>query len=418
MERKSGVSLRAVDFIQSFLRHESISGLLLVFAAAAAMVMANYPMLAPLYDSFLHVKASVKIGSIGLEKSLLHWINDGLMAIFFLLVGLELKREFYAGELSSRERVVMPALAAIGGMALPAVIFVAINGANPENLRGWAIPTATDIAFALGILALLGKRVPLALKTFLLALAMFDDLGAIIIIAVFYTDTLNLYELGAAAAAIAVLMFFNRGLRIRSLAPYIIVGLFMWASVLKSGVHATLAGFVLALTIPYVTARERGTEDVHHVADNPALVLEHMLHPWVIWFIMPVFAFANAGVSLDGDIGALLLDPLTLGVALGLFFGKQAGVVGAVMVGRALGWLTLPPGVRLTHLWGVGLLAGIGFTMSLFIGTLSFVTEAQQTAMRLGVLTGTMLSAVTGWLVLVLSLPRMPGGAGVAASGD
>ncbi|HHN66638.1 MAG TPA: Na+/H+ antiporter NhaA [Thermopetrobacter sp.] len=408
VKHKGGVVLRAVDHIQSFLRHESISGLLLILAAAIAMVMANHPLLAPLYDAFLHVKASVKIGSIGLEKGLLHWINDGLMAIFFLLVGLELKREFYAGELSSRERIVMPALAALGGMVVPALIFVAINGANPENLRGWAIPTATDIAFALGILALLGRRVPLALKTFLLALAMFDDLGAIVIIALFYTDALDLAQLAAAGTAIALLLAFNRLLRIRSLAPYIIVGVVMWAAVLKSGIHATLAGFVLALTIPYITARERGTEEVRHVPDNPALVLEHMLQPWVAWFIMPIFAFANAGVRLDGDIGAVLVDPLTLGVALGLFLGKQAGVVGAVLAGRALGWLRLPPEMGVVHLWGVGLLAGIGFTMSLFIGSLSFASPDQETAMRVGVLSGTILSALAGWGLLAMSLPRKP----------
>ncbi len=399
-------AIRAVDYIHAFLRHESVSGILLVLAAILAMIMANHPALAPLYDSFLHTKASVKIGDIGLEKGLLHWINDGLMAIFFLLVGLELKREYYAGELRSRERVVMPALAALGGMAVPALVYVVINVGNPENLRGWAIPAATDIAFALGILALLGKRVPLALKTFLLALAMFDDLGAIVIIALFYTESLDVSQLAAAGSAIVVLLFFNRVLRIRALAPYIIVGVFMWASVLKSGIHATLAGFVLALTIPYVTARERGHEEVHHVPDNPALSLEHMLQPWVAWFIMPIFAFANAGVNVSGDIMAVLANPVTLGIALGLFLGKQAGVVGGVLLGRALGWLTLPPGTRLAHLWGIGMLAGIGFTMSLFIGALSFTAPEQQAAVRIGVLGGTLLSAVTGYLLLLLTLPR------------
>ena len=399
-------AIRAVDYIHAFLRHESVSGILLVLAAILAMIMANHPALAPLYDSFLHTKASVKIGDIGLEKGLLHWINDGLMAIFFLLVGLELKREYYAGELKSRERVVMPALAALGGMAVPALVYVVINAGNPENLRGWAIPAATDIAFALGILALLGKRVPLALKTFLLALAMFDDLGAIVIIALFYTESLDVSQLAAAGSAIVVLLFFNRVLRIRALAPYIIVGVFMWASVLKSGIHATLAGFVLALTIPYVTARERGHEEVHHVPDNPALSLEHMLQPWVAWFIMPIFAFANAGVNVSGDIMAVLANPVTLGIALGLFLGKQAGVVGGVLLGRALGWLTLPPGTRLAHLWGIGMLAGIGFTMSLFIGALSFTAPEQQAAVRIGVLGGTLLSAVTGYLLLLLTLPR------------
>ncbi len=404
--RPENRAIRAVDYIHAFLRHESVSGILLVLAAALAMIMANHPALAPLYDTFLHTKASVKIGSIGLEKGLLHWINDGLMAIFFLLVGLELKREYHAGELKSRERIVMPALAALGGMLVPAVIYVAINAVSPENLRGWAIPTATDIAFALGILALLGKRVPLALKTFLLALAMFDDLGAIVIIALFYTDNLVPGELVAAGAAIAVLLLLNRVLRVRALAPYIIVGVFMWASVLKSGIHATLAGFVLALTIPYVTERERGHEEVHHVPDNPALALEHMLQPWVAWFIMPIFAFANAGVAISGDITGVLANPVTLGIAMGLFLGKQVGVVGGVMLGRALGWLSLPPGMSLAHLWGIGLLAGIGFTMSLFIGTLSFAAPEQQAAVRIGVLGGTLLSAVAGYVLLLLTLPR------------
>ncbi len=372
------------------------------------MIMANHPALAPLYDAFLHTHASVRIGDAGIEKGLLHWINDGLMAVFFLLVGLELKREFFAGELSSRDSIIMPALAALGGMLVPALVYVAINLflGTPENLKGWAIPAATDIAFALGILALLGRRVPLALKTFLLALAMFDDLGAIVIIALFYTNSLDLYQLYLAAIAILVLAVFNRVLRIRALAPYIIVGLFLWAAVLKSGVHATLAGFVLALFIPYVTAHERGSVEVRHVQENPALVLEHMLQPYVALFIMPLFAFANAGVAVQGSLPQLLLHPITLGIALGLFIGKQAGVLGGVLLGRALGWLKLPQAMRITHLYGVALLAGIGFTMSLFIGTLSFTDPAQDGAVRVGVLAGTLLSAIAGFIVLFLTLPR------------
>ena len=398
--------IRAVGYIHSFLKHESTSGILLIVAAAAAMVMANHPALATWYDHFLHLKASVRIGEMGIEKGLLHWINDGLMAIFFLLVGLELKREFFAGELSSRDRIVMPALAALGGMAVPALVYVLINITQPDNLRGWAIPAATDIAFALGVLALLGKRVPLALKTFLLALAMFDDMGAIVIIALFYTEGLDLYQLYLAAVAIVILAVFNRVLRIRALAPYILVGLFLWASVLKSGVHATLAGFVLALFIPYVTAHERGSVEVHHVKENPALVLEHMLQPYVALLIMPLFAFANAGVRLDGPVLELLLHPVTLGVAGGLFIGKQLGVFGAVWLGSRLGLMRLPEGMRLVHLYGVALLAGIGFTMSLFIGTLSFTAIEQITAVRLGVLSGTLISAIAGFFVLFLTLPR------------
>ena len=398
--------IRAMSYIHAFLRNESISGILLILAAALAMIMANHPALAPWYDSFLHTKASVKIGDAGIEKGLLHWINDGLMAIFFLLVGLELKRSFFDGRLSSGKRVMMAAFAAAGGMLVPAIIYALINLQYPENMRGWAIPTATDIAFALGVLSLLGKRVPLALKTFLLALAMFDDLGAVIIIALFYTEALDIYQLGMAGFALVVLALFNRVLRIRSLAPYILVGLFLWLSVLKSGVHATLAGFALAMFIPYIPERERGTAAVHHVRENPALVLEHMLQPYVALLIMPLFAFANAGVRIEGSIMELLLHPVTLGIALGLFVGKQLGVFGAVWLGRKLGLVAMPPRMTLAHLYGVAMLAGIGFTMSLFIGTLSFQVLEKITAVRLGVLGGSILSAVVGYLVLAATLPR------------
>ena len=398
--------IRAMSYIHAFLRNESISGILLILAAALAMIMANHPLLAPLYESFLHTKASVKVNGYGIEKGLLHWINDGLMAIFFLLVGLELKRSFFDGRLSSGKRVMMAAFAAAGGMIAPALIYVFINQSYPENLRGWAIPTATDIAFALGVLALLGKRVPLVLKTFLLALAMFDDLGAVIIIALFYTDALDMSQLAMAGMALFILAVFNKVLRVRALAPYIIVGLFLWVSVLKSGVHATLAGFALAMFIPYISERERGTKDVHHVKENPALVLEHMLQPYVALLIMPLFAFANAGVRIEGSVLELLLHPVTLGVALGLFIGKQLGVFGAVWLGRKLGLVSMPPRMTLAHLYGIALLAGIGFTMSLFIGTLSFEVFEKIAAVRLGVLGGSLISAVAGFAVLALTLPR------------
>ena len=398
--------IRAMSYIHAFLRNESISGILLILSAALAMIMANHPALAPLYDAFLHTKASVKIGDAGLEKGLLHWINDGLMAIFFLLVGLELKRSFFDGRLSSGKRVMMAAFAAGGGMLAPAIIYMTINLIHPENLRGWAIPTATDIAFALGVLSLLGKRVPLTLKTFLLALAMFDDLGAVLIIAFFYTEALDMSQLGMAGIALVVLALFNGVLRIRALAPYIIVGLFLWVSVLKSGVHATLAGFALAMFIPYISERERGTKEVRHVKENPALVLEHMLQPYVALFIMPLFAFANAGVRIEGSVMELLLHPVTLGVALGLFIGKQVGVFGAVWLGRLLGVVALPPRMTLAQLYGIALLAGIGFTMSLFIGSLSFEAFDKTTAVRLGVLGGSLLSALAGYLVLALTLPK------------
>ncbi len=396
--------LRGIDYVFRVIRHESFAGLLLILAATAALLMANDPVLSHYYEGFLHLKAMVQIGDVRIEKHLLHWINDGLMAIFFLQVGLELKREFYVGELKSREQVILPALAALGGMAVPAVIYALVNIAHPENLRGWAIPTATDIAFALGILSLLGKRVPLALKTFLLALAMFDDLGAIIVIALFYTESLNATALTWAGALLAILVFFNVVLRIRAIGPYLIVGLFMWASVLESGVHATLAGFLLALTIPYVTPKQRGTLETHHMHDNPALALEHMLVPYVTLLIMPLFAFANAGVTLSGNIAELFTAPITLGIALGLFIGKQVGVFGTIWLGTRTGLMRLPHGIHLPSIWGVSLLAGIGFTMSLFIGSLSFDDLARQNAVRLGVLTGTLFSAVAGFVVLLFAL--------------
>ncbi len=399
-----GVALRARNYIHAFLRSESFSGMLLLLAACVAMVMANHQALRPWYDAFLQVPGVLRLGALAIEKPLLLWINDGLMAIFFLLVGLELKREFIAGELSSRDRILMPAIAAAGGMAMPALVFLAVNHSHPELLRGWAIPTATDIAFALGILALLGSRVPLALKTFLLALAMFDDLGAIIVIAVFYTEKLDFAPMMMAASAIVALLLLNR-MGVRRLGPYLIIGFFMWASVLKSGIHATLAGFVLALLIPYVTAAERGHEDVHNVADNPALVLEHALVPYVAYFVMPVFAFANAGVALPGSLMDTLMQPLTMGILLGLFVGKQIGVFGSVWVAQRLGFLKPMSGVRPVHIYGVAALTGIGFTMSLFIGTLSFHTLEHAASVRIGVLGGSLLSAVFGLALLALTLP-------------
>ncbi len=404
LEENEGRPLRGIDYVFLVIKHESFAGLLLILAAAAALVMANDPVLSHLYEHFLHMKGVVQVGEVRIEKHLLHWINDGLMAIFFLQVGLELKREFYVGELKSRDQIILPALAAFGGMLVPAIIYALVNIAHPENLRGWAIPTATDIAFALGVLSLLGKRVPLALKTFLLALAMFDDLGAIIVIALFYTESLNATALWWASVFLGVLVFFNVVLRIRAIGPYLIIGLFMWASVLESGVHATLAGFLLALTIPYVTPKERGTVEVHHMHDNPALALEHMLVPYVTLFIMPLFAFANAGVALSGNVAELLTAPITLGIVLGLFIGKQVGVFGTIWLGTRMGLMRLPHGIHMWSIWGVSLLAGIGFTMSLFIGSLSFEGIAQQNAVRLGVLTGTMFSAIAGFVVLLFTL--------------
>ena len=406
--------IRAATYIQTFIRSEAASGLLLMLAAVAAMVAANHAPLTGWYETFLNTIAAVRLGNFAIEKPILLWINDGLMAIFFLLVGLELKREFLGGELASRDRILMPAVAAAGGMIVPALVFVLVVLASgrPELLRGWAIPTATDIAFALGMLSLLGRRVPLALKTFLLALAMFDDLGAIVIIAVFYSHHLDYGPMAAAGAAIGALILLNV-MKVRKLGPYLIIGLFMWASVLKSGIHATLAGFVLALLIPYVTAKQRGHEEVEHVEDNPALVLEHALVPYVAYFVMPIFAFANAGVALPGSLLATLAQPLTLGIMAGLVLGKTLGVFGSVQLATRLGLLKPMDGVRTVHLLGVAMLTGIGFTMSLFIGTLSFDTLQHAAAVRIGVLGGTLLAAAGGLALLALTLPR----AGVAAAG-
>ena len=382
--------------IREFMRHEAASGAILVAAAALALILDNSP-LAPIYDGLLGVPAAVQIGTLAISKPLLLWINDGLMAVFFLLVGLEIKREMMEGELSSLRQAALPGLAAIGGMAVPALIFVALNWHDPAALRGWAIPSATDIAFALGVLALLGPLVPLSLKVFLLALAIIDDLGAIAIIAIFYTADLGLVPLVLAGAGILGLVTLNR-LGITRPAAYILLGIAIWVCVLKSGVHATLAGVALAFAIP--------TRDRAHPEVSPLRVWEHLLHPWVAYGIMPVFAFANAGVSLAGFQWSVLLAPLPLGIALGLFLGKQVGIMGAVWLAVRGGLARLPDGVTWGHIYGASLLAGIGFTMSLFIGSLAF-SDAEHAAMvRLGVMFGSLLSGLGGYVVLRLATAR------------
>ncbi|HEX9771662.1 MAG TPA: Na+/H+ antiporter NhaA [Kiloniellales bacterium] len=383
--------------IREFLRLEAAAGIVLVMAAGLALVMANSA-LAPFYRVFLEVPVVVQVGALTLAKPLLLWINDGLMAIFFLLVGLEIKREVLQGELSSWSQASLPGLAALGGMAVPAVIYVLINLGDPVTLRGWAIPTATDIAFALGVLALLGSRVPAALKIFLLALAIMDDLGAIVIIAVFYTADLSVISLGLAAAGIVMLALFNVFGVVR-LAAYVMVGLAVWVCVVKSGVHATLAGVAVAFFIPL----KAKTED----ARSPLEHLEHTLHPWVAFAILPFFAFANAGVSLEGLTPASLFTPVPLGVAAGLFIGKQVGVFGFTYGAVRLGLARRPEGVTWLQVSGLALLTGIGFTMSLFIGTLAFDDMAHATGVRLGVLAGSLLSAVGGYVLLRLSSPSI-----------
>ena len=384
----------ALKAVQEFIRHEAFSGILLFAAAIAAVAMDNSA-LSWLYDAILQTPVSLRIGHLALDKPLLLWINDGLMAVFFLLVGLELKREFLQGQLSSRSQIILPALAALGGIAVPALIYTAINGASPDLARGWAIPTATDIAFALGVMALLGPRAPRSLKLFLLALAILDDLGAIIIIALFYTDNLTLVPLAVAAAAIGGLALLNMR-KVTRLAPYILLGVVLWVSVLKSGVHATLAGVVLAMFIPIAGKGAR---------KSPLRHLEHALHPYVAYGVMPIFAFANAGVSFAGVSLATLMQPLPLAIAAGLFIGKQAGVFGAVALAVRSGLAARPDGASWLQLYGVALLTGIGFTMSLFIGMLSFADPAHAAGVRIGVITGSLLSAIAGYAILRLAPP-------------
>lgn len=379
---------------RSLIPKETLPGLLLMAAMAAALIAANSPLYG-LYQELLDTYAQLSVGSFELRKPLLLWINDGFMAVFFFLVGLELKREILAGELSDRRRVVLPLIAALGGIAVPALIYAAINRNDPMALKGWAIPAATDIAFALGVLALLGKRVPLALKIFLASVAVIDDLAAIIIIAVFYTSELSVASLAAAGAIIATLALVNR-MGVTAKTPYLLLSIALWVAVLKSGVHATLAGVVVAAFIPYRPAKG---------SDETVLVkLEHDLHPWVAYGILPIFAFANAGVSLAGLSFASLMQPVPLGIAAGLFIGKQAGIFGASLIAVKLGLAKLPLAVSWMQLYGVSLLCGIGFTMSLFIGSLAFEQSGGESDYevddRLGILTGSLLSAIAGTLVL------------------
>ena len=401
------IGARGLERLAGLWRHEAAGGVLLMMAAASALLLDNSP-LAWLYDGLLATPVVVQVGALLIDKPLLLWINDGLMAVFFFLVGLEIKRELLVGRLSSWQQAALPAIAAVGGMVVPAAIYLAIAGGDPTTAQGWAIPAATDIAFALGVLALLGSRVPAALKVFLLALAILDDLGAIIIIALFYTAELSVTSLAIGAIGVALLVALNR-FGVTRIAPYLLIGLVMWVCVLKSGVHATLAGVIVALTIPLRQTEGSG--------EPPLVRLEHVLQPWVAFFVMPVFAFANAGVALGGLTLADLLAPVPLAIALGLFLGKQLGVFGFAWLGTRAGLCRLPDGVSWTQIYGAALLAGIGFTMSLFVGTLAFADPDYAAAVRLGVLAGSTLSAVMGYAVLRLAtepvrqmntLPRRP----------
>ena len=376
-----------ISALRSLLTAESASGMILIVAAALALLVANSPV-APTYFAALDARVA------GL--SVIHWINDGLMALFFLLVGLEIKRELMDGHLSSWSRRVLPGVAALGGMIAPALIYVALNANEPAQLRGWAVPVATDIAFALGVLALLGDRIPVSLKIFLTALAILDDLGAVAIIALFYTADLRLGWLALAMVALALgLALARRG--VVRLAPYLILGMLMWTLVLRSGVHPTLAGVALAMVVPL--RRSPGRPDD---PSSPLHRLEHGLQPWVAYLVLPVFGFANAGVSLAGVDAATLLQPLPLGVAAGLFLGKQLGVFGTTWAAIRLRWAVRPEGASLGQLYGVALLCGIGFTMSLFIGLLAFANaSALQSEVKLAILAGSLLSALAGTMVLV-----------------
>ena len=382
------------ESMRRFLQAESSGGIVLMAAAALALLLANSP-LADAYFASLATEIAVTIGGAGIEKPALLWINDGLMAVFFFLIGLEVKREVLTGQLSSWKQSSLPLFAAIGGMVLPALVFVAINQSNPENLSGWAIPAATDIAFALGILALLGKRVPVALKALLLAVAVIDDIGAIAIIAIFYTPGVEVTMLIGAAAVLALLALFGRA-KVGSSIPYVLLGIVLWVLVLKSGVHATLAGVALAMTVPISDKN----------GDSVLERMEHALHNWVAFFVVPVFALANAGVTVSGLSLSDLLEPLPLGIALGLIIGKQLGIVGFAWAAVKTGIAQLPVGVNWRQIHGLSLIAGIGFTMSLFIGNLAFSDAAQIDAVKVGVLTGSLISAVLGIILLKAAAPK------------
>ncbi len=383
--------------MREFLQLESASGLLLIGATVAALVLANIPSAQKAYDWFLGLQLTITVGGLGVDKPLLLWINDALMVFFFMLVGLELKREMVEGQLSRPDQVILPVMAAIGGLVVPAAIFWYINGDFVSQKNGWAIPTATDIAFALAMLGLLGSRVPLSLKIFLATIAIVDDIAAIVIIAVFYTSDLSIVSLVLAGAGIAVLAALNRA-RVMRLAPYMLTALFIWLCVLKSGVHATLAGVVVAAFIPL-----RAGDD-----ESPARHLEHTLHPWVAFAVLPIFAFANAGISFHGMSMEKLMNGVPMGIIFGLFVGKQVGVFGMIALARLLRIAELPPGATWLQVYGISVLCGIGFTMSLFIGTLAFEYGNFDLlyGVKMGVLIGSVLSAVFGLWVLNLALPK------------
>jgi len=376
-----------------FFKLEAASGLVLLFAAVIALIISNSE-ISDLYFSYLNKYLFIGINDFGLKLTVIHWINDALMAIFFFFVTLEIKREFLQGELSDIKQALLPIIAAVGGMVVPALVYVYINIDNPETLRGWAIPSATDIAFSLGVLSLLGKRVPLSLKVFLTALAIIDDLGAIVIIALFYSGELSIKYLSLMLLAFVILLVINK-FNIKKFLPYLIIGLFLWDFTHNSGIHATIAGVLLAMTIPH----RKKEKDF-----SLLLKVEHAVSPYVAFGIMPIFAFANAGVSLEGLTFSSLLDNVPLGIVLGLFFGKQLGVFVFSYISIRLKIAKMPNNSNWYNFYGVGVLTGIGFTMSLFVGNLAFVDNLQyMDGVKIGVLTGSLLSTLFGYFLILLS---------------
>lgn len=389
------------SFIQKFFKQESAGGILLVIFAVLAIAVANSPLYG-LYRRLMEMPVAVRVGSLEIAKPLLLWVNDGLMALFFLLVGLELKREFLQGELSSRKKVVLPGLGALGGMIMPAAIYVFFNAQDPMALKGWAIPAATDIAFALGVLALLGSRAPAGLKIFLTSLAIFDDIGAILIIAFFYTSKISFAALIIAGVCLLALFMLNRrGVAQKSV--YLTLGVIMWVALLKSGVHATLAGILLALFIPLKSSEPSGP--------SPLETLEHDLHSAVAFIILPLFAFCNSGIHFSGMGWEQVLHPIPLGIALGLFVGKQVGVFAFCWLGIKWGLAELPTRATWLSFYGTAVLCGIGFTMSLFIGSLAFEETGVNLLIdeRLGILAGSLLSGLWGyWILRLAGKPAQP----------
>jgi len=384
---------RHVKMIREFLKYEAAGGVLLGIAAILAMFIQNSPF-SHIYEALLTTPVAIQLGKFVINKPLLLWINDGLMTIFFLLVSLEIKRELVVGQLSSRKQFNLAAIAAFGGLLFPALIYSYMNWHSAEAMRGWAIPAATDIAFAVGVITLLGSRIPEALKVTLLAIAIIDDLVAILIIALYYTEHLSIVSLTMSVIAFCILWLLNqRGVNKPS--PYVVVGVILWASLLKSGVHATLAGVIIAFFIPLEASDKRYS--------SPLRKLEHELHPWVVYCVLPIFAFANAGVSLHGLSLKQLANPITFGIMLGLFVGKQAGVMFMTWLGSVLRVCQLPTHVTWAQYYGMALITGIGFTMSLFIGALAFSDITNQTYVRLGVLLGSVTSGLVGYFILSLT---------------